>query len=199
MTTAKAFYVEQKITAFTNSYRILAADNDNPGELAAYVRQKPFAFREQIEFFADEDRKQLLFTASADKVIDLGATYTVAATDGQIIARFQKQFQASLGRSTWHVLDEQQDKVLAIVAERSHPVAILRRVWGILPVVGEIPFPLRFHFDITLPDGQLVGEHTKLTWLRDHYRLALSKDALRVADERAWWAMAVMLDALQSR
>ncbi|MDB5186494.1 MAG: hypothetical protein JWL85_1017 [Candidatus Saccharibacteria bacterium] len=199
MNIAKTFFVNQKITAFTNVYKIFdSPDGESQGSLAALVRQKPFAFKEKIEFFADEDRKNILFIAEADRTIDLRARYNVVDKTGQTLGVFKKVFGASIGRSTWELIDNDGKRV-ALITERDPVIAVLRRVWEFIPIAGSIPVPFRFHFDIKLPNGEVIGQHTKTTWLRDHYRLELSDQALQLADERAWWAIAVMLDALQSR
>ena len=48
------------------------------------------------------------------------------------------------------------DGLEAFGTERNQNIAILRRVWDFMPVVGDIPLPFIFHFDFTAPDGSLV-------------------------------------------
>lgn len=75
---------------------------------------------------------------------------------------------------------------------------MLRRGWGFIPVVGDVPFLLPFHFDITI-DDRPVGRYRRVAALRDRYILDLSGDPDRVIDRRVAMAFTVALDALQDR
>lgn len=75
-------------------------------------------------------------------------------------------------------------------------VAVLRRLWGLLPYVGEVPVPWVFHFDGTATTGEPVLTHTRLWGLRDRYVLELRDPAL---DPRLAIALAICLDAMQKR
>jgi uncharacterized protein YxjI len=56
--------------------------------------------------------------------------------------------------------------------------------------------PLPFHFDFVSPDGRPVMSSSRKFGLRDKYLLEVHDDVL---DRRLAIAMAVALDALQSR
>lgn len=182
--------IRQKITPMINRYLVtVPTANGAEGELVAFVEQKRLAFREEVTFFADEARSQPLFRFKARQILDVGATYDVTAADGAPIGLFRKDFGKSLLRSTWHL---EQPGVQAVGQERSPAVAIIRRVWE---MVSDWPFFIPYHFDFT------AGEHPvmsvdKTTVVRDRYRLDIHDQAL---DRRLAIAMAVALDALQSR
>lgn len=182
--------IRQKITPMINRYLVTVPTADGAeGELVAFVEQKRLAFREEVTFFADEARSQPLFRFKARQILDVGATYDVTAADGAPIGLFRKDFGKSLLRSTWHL---EQPGVQAVGQERSPAVAIIRRVWE---MVSDWPFFIPYHFDFT------AGEHPvmsvdKTTVVRDRYRLDIHEQAL---DRRLAIAMAVALDALQSR
>ncbi|MFD0489570.1 hypothetical protein ACFQ0O_24030 [Saccharopolyspora spinosporotrichia] len=74
-------------------------------------------------------------------------------------------------------------------------IAVFRRVWGALPWVGDLPFPLRYHFDF-VQDASAVGAVDKKTRFRDHYLVRIDDPDL---DRRLVLAQAIALDALQSR
>jgi uncharacterized protein YxjI len=183
------FLVRQKITAFVNRYVIsVPTAEGTEGEMVAFVEQKRLAFREEVTFFADEAKTQPLFKFKARQVLDIGATYDVTELDGRSIGLFRKDFKKSLLRSTWHL--EQPGVLEATGQERSLAVAILRRVQDTIP--------LPFHFDFVAADGHPVMSLTrKMTLaLRDKYLLEVHDPVL---DRRLAIAMAVALDALQSR
>jgi hypothetical protein len=85
---------------------------------------------------------------------------------------------------------------LAIAREKSMPVAILRRVIDAVPYGDFIP--IVFQFTIQM-DGHEVGEMRRPIGVRDRYILRLNGDPDRRIDRRVAVALAVALDALQSR
>ena len=194
--TAERFSLRQKVTLMVNRYelRTLAADGTE-GPLLAMAQQKRMAFKEQVTFYTDEARTQPVFGFKARKRMDLAATYDVTDAGGAPIGEFRKDFGKSLLRSTWHL--STPDGLVAVGQERSQGVAIARRV---IDMVGDIPIFLRFHFDFTTPDGQIVLTSERQRSLRDRYELTVPvlADGQQL-DWRVAAAMAVALDALQGR
>lgn len=177
-----------------NRYEIRAVEPDGkPGPLLAIAQQKRLAFKEQVTFYADEARSRPVFGFKARTRLDLGATYDVTDADGQPIGWFRKDFRRSLLRSTWHIAAE---GVEATGTERSVAVAVGRRLWELLPIVSDLPGPFVFHFDFTDASGQVVLTSQRRRTLRDRYDVTVPGARL---DGRVAAAMAVALDALQSR
>lgn len=196
--TAEQFAVVQKITMMVNRYEIRELLPDGrEGALLAVAQQKRMAFKEQVTFFADESRSVPLFGFKARQRLDLGATYDVTDAHGQPIGGFRKDFAKSLLRSTWHLASGgSTGHVEAVGSERSPGIAIARRLWEMLPVVENLPSPFLFHFDFVDPAGQVVMSSVRKRSLRDRY--VVTVPGARV-DGRVAAAMAVALDALQSR
>jgi hypothetical protein len=96
-------------------------------------------------------------------------------------------------RSTWHL---DAPGVQAVGTERSSGVALARRAWEFLPVVNNLPSPFRFHFDFVDEGGHTVMSSVRRRALRDRYDITVPGARL---DGRVAAAMAVALDALQSR
>ena len=193
------FTVKQKITMMVNRYEIRSVDaNGAEGPLIAMAQQKRMAFKEQVTFYADEARTQPVFGFKARQRLDLGATYDVTDASGTPIGSFRKEFAKSLLRSTWQLTAT--DGLQATGTERNQNVAIARRLWEVLPVIGDLPSPFLFHFDFTAPDGSIVLSSVRRRSLRDRYDVELpaSPNGWRL-DWRVGAAMAVALDALQSR
>jgi uncharacterized protein YxjI len=187
----QAFLVRQKITPMVNRYVVtVPTESGDEGELVAFVEQKRLAFREEVTFFADEARSRPLFRFKARQVLDVGATYDVTAVDGTAIGLFRKDFKKSLLRSTWHL--EQPPGLHALGQERSPVVAAIRRLWEL---VVDWPFPVPYHFDFAADDTTVMSVD-KTAVIRDRYRVEIKVPNL---DRRLAIAMAVALDALQSR
>jgi uncharacterized protein YxjI len=193
------FTVKQKITMMVNRYEIRSVDAGGvEGPVIAMAQQKRMAFKEQVTFYADEARTQPVFGFKARQRLDLGATYDVTDASGTPIGGFRKEFAKSLLRSTWQLTDA--DGLQATGTERNQSVAVARRLWEVLPVIGDLPSPFLFHFDFTAPDGSIVLSSVRRRSLRDRYHVELpaSANGWRL-DWRVGAAMAVALDALQSR
>lgn len=190
----KLFEVHQKLTVLANEYRIFKDD-----QLAAYVKQKRFALREQFTLYGDEQQSTILATSKARQVMDLSPAFDVLDSNGKHLGVIKKEFKKSLFSSTWTIYyDEQLEKPAFKVTEKNTTIAVLRRLWELLPFVDMVPFPMRFHFSI-LDGDKTAGEYQKLTWVRDHYALHLDETYQTELDERVWMILAVLLDAMQSR
>ena len=192
-----AFFIDQLVRPVANLYRIstLGPDGASPGEALAFVRQRRLAIKEDIRFFADESEEDELFRLKARAIMELGGRYDVLLPDGVRAGVLEKVFGKSLLRSTWRVLDAEEQEV-AWAHERSFPVPLLRRAIDFVPY-GEL-VPIVFNFAI-FADGREVGELRRPIGVRDRYILKLGGDGERRIDRRVAVALAVALDALQSR
>ena len=193
------FTIKQKITLMVNRYEIRSVDaSGGEGPLIAVAQQKRMAFKEQVTFYSDEARTQPVFGFKARKRLDLAATYDVTDASGAPIGSFRKVFRESLLRSTWQLTSA--DGAEARGTERNPAVAILRRLWDVLPIVSDLPSPFVFHFDFTSPDGSVILSSVRKRSLRDRYNVELpASPSGWQLDWRVGAAMAVALDALQAR
>ena len=202
------FVVDQPFTLFVNRYFVHTAADDGftPGELMVFCRQKPVALKEDLRLFADEGMTDEILRIKARRVVDIGGRYLVSIPDGTTIGALERRAKASLLRTTWAIRGA-DDAELAIIQEHSVGVAILRRVQNVLqviPFIGSVLavvfdlIPIPYHFDI-LHGDTLIGRHTRKYGIRDRYRLQLDGDPQRLIDRRLVVAMAIALDALQSR
>ena len=195
--------IEQKITAFVNRYNIFAVKTDGTkGQLLAQAQQKRLAFKEKVNFYSDDSRQNVVFTFRAEKVMDVHGRYFVEDAEGNVLGAFKKKFGSSLLRSTWLLMDKDESQTYT-VTESNAVLAILRRFVGWIPFVGDI-FELiilffRYHFVFLDDSGNEKGKYVKTTLFRDQYRLDVDQQITETIDWRVLAAMAVGLDALQSR
>jgi uncharacterized protein YxjI len=182
----QTLFIKQKITFMVNRYEVWSADAaGNPSGLIAFAQQKRMAMREQVTLYRDESRSAVLAAFKARSVLDLRGTYDVTDGAGAPIGTFRKDFAQSLLRSTWHV--DQPGLPTATGQERNLFVALLRRF-------SDISF-LPYHFDF-VSGGTPVFSVDKRWGITDKYVVRISSPQL---DRRLVIAMAVALDALQSR
>jgi hypothetical protein len=180
------FFVKQHFTALVNRYTLVEAlDDGSEGRALAFAQQKRLAMREKVTFYEDEARTRPLFGFRARQALDAAATYDVTAEDGSAIGSFQKDFAASLLRSSFHL---RAPGLQAYGQERSLLVAVVRRL-------AEVPLPVHFTFRDGSTDAPVLTSERRLG-LRDRY-------AVEVPDERVDFrlaaSVAVGVDALLQR
>jgi uncharacterized protein YxjI len=189
------FYIRQRITLMVNQYGIHPANPDgSEGPLLAFAQQKRMAFKEQVTFYADEGKTRAVFSFKARKRLDLGSGYDVFDETGRPLGFFRKEFRKSLLRSTWSLSGPGLE---ASGTERNAFIAVLRRVWELIPYLGEVWVPFIFHFDfVDRNTGQVAMSSERTMSLRDRYTVDVPDQRV---DFRLAASMAVALDALQSR
>ena len=85
----------------------------------------------------------------------------------------------------------------AVGKERRLFIAVLRRIWDVIPYIGDVWVPFVFHFDfVDTSTGQTVMVSERKKSIRDRYLVTVPDPRL---DFRVAASMAVALDALQSR
>jgi uncharacterized protein YxjI len=188
--TEDRFTIDQLIRPMANLYRI-----STTAQPVAFVRQKKLALKEDIRFYADESQTEELFRIKARAVMEFGGRYDVTTPAGEKVGVLGKVFGKSLLRSTWAILDA-NEREIAIAKERSQFWAIVRRVIDAVPYGDFIP--ILFHFTIDQGETHL-GDLNRRVGIRDTYDLDLSGDPERTIDRRLAIALAIALDALQSR
>ncbi|MFI0357899.1 hypothetical protein [Actinomadura sp. 9N407] len=188
------FLVRQRLRLMVNQYEVhTEAPDGSEGELAAFAQQKRMAFKEQVTLYADTDKQRPIIGFKARKRIDLASAYDITDEVGRPIGLFRKDFKRSLVSSTWHL--EQPGRGVTTGTERNKAVAILRRVWNVIPFVDSLPFAWPYHFDFFTGDQPAFSVEKKFA-LRDRYVVDIKDPSL---DRRLVIAQAVALDALQSR
>jgi uncharacterized protein YxjI len=189
------FFVKQRITVMVNRYEILAANADgSQGHPLALAEQKRMKLKEEVIFYADEAKTRRVFSFKARQALDVSAQHDVYDEYGTPLGMFSKQFGASLIRSTWNL---SVPGLEAVGRERRPSVAVLRRVWDVIPVVGDVWVPFVFHFDfVDTASGATVLVSERRKEIRDRYEVTVPDPRV---DFRVAASMAVALDALQSR
>lgn len=111
--------------------------SDARGTLVAYVRQKLLRLKEDVIVYADAERTRPLYRIRADRIIDIGARYTVtdAASDVPIGSVRQRGLR-SFWRASYEI--EHDGRPAFTVREESVWVRILDNMVGRLPIVGAL-------------------------------------------------------------
>ena len=106
---------------------------DATGQLVSYVKQRAFRLKEDVTIFADEAQSRPLYHIKADRIIDIGATYSIVAADGQPLGAVRQRGMRTLWRATYDILDELRNPVGAVHEQN----AWVKVIDGL---IGEIPF-----------------------------------------------------------
>ena len=193
------FLIQQVFRPIGNEYRISVptAGSSEEGEPLLFVKQKKLSIREDIRFRIDPDADAHLFMIKAKTAFEFRGRHDVIAADGSQIGLLEKDFARSLIRSHWRVRDPAGTELFES-HEASWPIAIVRRIAGVLPEIGEVFTWIPFNF-VLLRDGRQVGTYKRvLGKFRDRYVLELEAD-LEDVDRRLVLALAIGLDSLQDR
>ncbi|MFY9488242.1 MAG: hypothetical protein WAP35_06050 [Solirubrobacterales bacterium] len=192
------FFLRQKWTLGINRYFFSLTEDSAP---FVFVEQKRFKFKEDIRFYSDESKTIELMRIKARQRFDPRATYDITDSNGVDIGKIQKQFGKSLLRSSYLLFDPAGAQV-AVLQERSLPVAIFRRAVGFIPYVDDFAnwLPIPYDFEFLRNDGELIGLNKRRRWkFTDQYDIDFSTDPGRTIDRRLVLAATVGMDALQAR
>ena len=195
------FVLRQKLKAMVNQYEFSLLDEDGTEQTPfCFVQQARMKLKEDIGFYTDHTRSVELMRIKARQAFDPSARYDVTAPDGTKVGEIQKVFGKSLLRSTYQLYDAAGNE-LATVTEKNKVVALIRRLVGFIPYLGDfadfLPIPYDFVF---LRGEEELGIHSRTRWkLRDTYKIDMTADADRTIDRRLVLAIAVGMDALQAR
>jgi uncharacterized protein YxjI len=195
------FLLSQRFTLMVNQYEVstLGEDGKSPAEPVCFVEQKRMKLKEDLRAFADDTKTTEVFRIRAQQVWDPRAKYDVTDPSGEKVGQLRKVFGKSLLRSTWQIYDAAGNEI-AWARERSLFVALIRRLIGLVPFIGEFLelLPIPYHFDYHMGEER-IGGLERILGVRDRYRLDVSGDEQRRIDRRVTLALAVGMDALQAR
>ena len=108
---------------------------DATGQLVSYVKQRAFRLKEDVTIFADEAQSRPLYHIKADRIIDIGATYSIVAADGQPLGAVRQRGMRTLWSATYDILDELRNPV-GVVHEQNAWVKVLDGLIGEIPFLG---------------------------------------------------------------
>ena len=150
--------------------------------------------KRHVTFYRDDSKQNRLLEVKQDKKFEfLIATYTVLDANGNLLARFRKNYLYNIFRKQWKCYNA-DGSILCVAKEDSIVLALLRRFIGVFFGI------LRTNFIIVSGRTErVIGEFNRQFTLLDRYVLDLSPDAERYLDRRIAVALGVMLDTGERR
>lgn len=136
---------------------------DGSGRSFAYVRQKMFKFKEDIEIFENESRTNLMYKIKADRWLDFSAAYSFYNSSGQEMGKIVRKGWRSMWKARYEIIDENQ-QILYHVNEESAFTRILDNMLGEIPILNLFTGYV-FHpsYLITNENGETVAKLKKLS------------------------------------
>lgn len=104
-----------KITTVANDFEAL----DAQGHQIAYVREKIFKLKNDVDVYSDSSKMQRLFNLKADKWIDWSTSYKMTTDDGRYLGRVGRKGWRSVWRATYEIFDGNDQKEFHIQEENA--------------------------------------------------------------------------------
>jgi uncharacterized protein YxjI len=109
---------------------------DAGGRSVAYVKQKAFRLKEDVEVHTDESRQTLLWRIKADRIIDWSAAYRITDAGGALLGTLRRRGGRSLWRATY-VITDSSDQVMGGIHEKDPWTKVLDGLLSIIPILGD--------------------------------------------------------------
>ncbi len=146
-----------KITTISNDFRV----NDATGAEVAFVRQKLFKLKEEVQVFNDESRSQLNFTVKANKWLDFSAAYVFYDNQERELGRIVRRGWKSLWKSSYDIYDENQKQDFS-VNEENPLIKVFDGLFGDIPILGMFTgYFFNPTYLVTRPDGTAIARLSK--------------------------------------
>ena len=104
-----------KITTFANDFSAV----DASGKVVAYVRQKMFKFKEDIQIFNDESKSQINYSIKADRWLDFSAAYSFFDIDGKEFGKIVRKGWKSFWKAEYASQEETDNVKVSLEESKS--------------------------------------------------------------------------------
>jgi len=108
---------------------------DARGNTVAYVRQKMFKLKENIEIFSDESKSQLNYTIKADRWLDFSAAYAFHDENGKVFGKVARKGWRSIWKAKYNIIDENNNQQYSI-GEENGWIKVMDSLLGEIPILN---------------------------------------------------------------
>ena len=122
---------EFKITTLANDF--VATDAEK--KVVAYVRQKMFRLKEDVQVFSDESQSAILYTIKADRWLDFNAAYSLRDKEGKEFGKLTRKGWRSIWRASYFIIDEFNQEQYTISEENAW-AKVMDGIFGEIPILG---------------------------------------------------------------
>ena len=150
-------YFQFKIGTIANDF----IAKDASGQTICYVREKIFAWRDQIKIYSDESKTNLLYELVSDKLIDFQQTFTIKDHSGRIVGKVRRKTLRSLWRSTFRLMNS-EDNHDHTIQEKNPWTKFMDGLFGEIPLIGILSgYFFNPAYLLSNSDGQVLFEIKK--------------------------------------
>ena len=119
------------ITTFSNDF----VAKDANGNTIAYVKQKMFKLKEDINIYNDETKSKVNYKIKADRWLDFSAAYTFYDEHGIEFGKIARKGWRSIWKATYEIIDNKQEKQYTINEENAW-TKVFDSLLGEVPILG---------------------------------------------------------------
>ena len=186
---------EFKITSMVNDFTA----KDSTGKTIAYVRQKMFKFKEAISVYSNDQRKDVLYTIDADRIIDFNANYGFTDAGGKTLGRIGRRGAKSILKAHYEIFDTESEMEF-LIKEENPWAKFFDGVLGEVPVAGMFTgYFFNPKYIVTRKDGTKVARLSKeASFFGRRFKLDKLSDMEEGEDERLMLGL-MMMSLLERR
>jgi hypothetical protein len=146
------FLFQFKISTFHNDF----IATDAIGNTHAYVKQKMFKLKEQVNIFENESQQTKIGEIHADKWLDFNTCYSFKDADGNVTGKLLRKGWRSIWKANYEILDENNNPDLRIT-EANPWAKVVDALMSEIPIIGIFTgFFAHPRYIVTRPNGDLV-------------------------------------------
>ena len=128
-----SYPIHFKFNIFTLASDFTATDAD--GNVIAYVRQKMFKLKEDIQIFSDESRSKQIFAIRADRWLDFSAAYGFFNAGNTLFGKVVRKGWRSVWRADYQIIDQVGQERYKI-REENPWIKVLDALLSEIPLLG---------------------------------------------------------------
>lgn len=120
-----------KISTFSNDFTATDAN----GIIVAYVKQKMFKLKEDIQVYADDSKSKVNYNIKADRWLDFSAAYSFLDNDGKEFGKIVRKGWRSIWKAEYELID-QHERPQYVISEENAWVKVMDSLLGEIPILG---------------------------------------------------------------
>lgn len=134
---------------------------DKTGKTIAYVRQKMFKLKEDIQVFSDDSKSKQIYRIAADRIIDFNAVYNFYNEHEESLGKVGRKGRKSILKAHYNIFDE--GGVNDFTIEEENPWAKLGdALLSEVPVLGALTgYFFNPRYAIKNNEGEVIAKLTK--------------------------------------
>lgn len=146
-----------KIGTLANDF--IATDAND--QTLAYVRQKMFKLKEEVNLFTDDSKSELRYSIKANKWLDFSASYIFEDANGKNLGRVARKGWRSIWKAHYDVYDTSDNQDF-IIEEANAWVKVGDALLSEIPVVGMLTgYFFNPSYNVVRPNGEIVAKLKK--------------------------------------